>query len=202
MHAVRVLRRPAIRSGTPRLHRGGPAGADMSELLRPRAILPGAAHPIWIRTAAEDDAEGLADHFGKLSGAARYNRFMGEAGNVGKIARDCLRPSRRPDFFTLVAEWQEEGHDVVIGEASYGFDRATGHGEFAISVCERLQRRGLGSALLSALQSRAVNLGYLDLFGETLKGNEPMKELARKAGFRFTRSSDWRAVRFDKKLAG
>jgi hypothetical protein len=28
-----------------------------------------------------------------------------------------------------------------------------------------------------------------------------MKGLARKAGFKFTRSPDWRAVRFDKRLA-
>jgi hypothetical protein len=49
---------------------------------------------------------------------------------------------------------------------------------------------------------RAIDLGFFDLFGETLKTNDPMKSLARKAGFEFTRSSDWRAVRFDKKLAG
>jgi hypothetical protein len=35
-----------------------------------------------------------------------------------------------------------------------------------------------------------------------LKDNEKMKSLARKAGFEFGRSSDWRAVRFDKQLAG
>jgi RimJ/RimL family protein N-acetyltransferase len=174
----------------------------VSRFLWPRAILPGVASPIWIRTAAEDDAQQLADHFGKLSEPARYNRFMGAVGDFTKIARDCLRPSRRPDYFTLVAESREGGRSAVIGEASYGFDRAVGCGEFAISVGDRFRRHGLGSALLSALQSRAVSLGYLDLFGETLKGNEEMKRLARRAGFEFTRPSDWRAVRFDKKLAG
>jgi len=42
--------------------------------------------------------------------------------------------------------------------------------------------------LLSAVQLRAVSLGYLDLFGETLKTDEEMKNLARKAGFAFTHS--------------
>ena len=56
--------------------------------------------------------------------------------------------------------------------------------------------------MLCALQFRAISLGYSELFGETLKTNAPMKSLARKAGFEFTRSSDWRAVRFDRKLAG
>ena len=75
-----------------------------------------------------------------------------------------------------------------------------------MSVADRFRRRGLGSALLSALQSRAITRGHLDPFGETLKGetlkgNDEMKGLARKAGFEFTRSPDWRAVRFDKRLA-
>ena len=170
--------------------------------LRPAALLPGTSNLVWIRTAAASDAGRLTDYFAKLSCAARYNRFMGAAGDLAKIARDCLRPVGTGDFFILVAEHGEHGQSAVIGEASYGFDRLEGRGEFAISVCDSFRRHGLGSALLSALQSRAVSLGHLDLFGEALKGNEEMKSLARKAGFEFTRSSDWRAVRFDKKLAG
>ena len=92
--------------------------------------------------------------------------------------------------------------DTIIGEASYAFDGKNNCGEFAISVSDHWHRRGLGSALLCAVQLRAIDLGFFDLFGETLKTNDPMKSLARKAGFEFTPSSDWRAVRFDKKLAG
>jgi GNAT superfamily N-acetyltransferase len=173
----------------------------MRGFLWPTAIVPGASNPIWIRTAAECDVERLADYFGKLSHSARCNRFMGAVSNLTRIARDCLVPARKADYFTLVAEWREQGREAVIGEASYGFDRMSGSGEFAISVADRFRRHGLGSALLCALQSRAVSLGCLDLFGETLKSNDEMKCLARKAGFEFTHSLDWRAVRFDKKLA-
>ena len=164
--------------------------------------MPDASNTIWIRTAAERDVERLADYFAGLSHSARHNRFMGAVGNLTRIARDCLVPARKADCFTLVAEWREQGREAVIGEASYGFDRLSGSGEFAISVADRFQRRGLGSALLCALQSRAVSLGCLDLFGETLKTNDEMKSLARKAGFEMTRSLDWRAVRFDKRLPG
>ena len=164
--------------------------------------MPDASNPIWIRTAAERDVARLADYFAGLSHSARHNRFMGAVGNLTRIARDCLVPARKADCFTLVAEWREQGREAVIGEASYGFDRLSGSGEFAISVADRFQRRGLGSALLCALQSRAVSLGCLDLFGETLKTNDEMKSLARKAGFEMTRSLDWRAVRFDKRLPG
>ena len=82
----------------------------MTGLLSVRAILPGAPNPIWIRTAGEGDVDGLAVYFGKLSRAARYNRFMGAVGDLSARARDCLMPSRKSDFFTLVAErraWTE-----------------------------------------------------------------------------------------------
>jgi GNAT superfamily N-acetyltransferase len=168
----------------------------------PRPLLPGASQPVWIRTASERDLGKLAEYFEGLSRSARYNRFMGTASNLARIARDCLAPTRKADCFTLFVESREPDGDVVIGEACYGLDRASGTGEFALSVADRFRRRGLGSALLCALQSRAISLGHLDLYGETLKGNEEMRGLARKAGFKFTRSLDWRAVRVDKRLAG
>ncbi len=42
--------------------------------------------------------------------------------------------------------------------------------------------------MLCALQFRAASLGYVELFGETLKTNHSMQNLACKAGFEFTRS--------------
>jgi L-amino acid N-acyltransferase YncA len=168
----------------------------------PMPLLPGISHPVFIRTATERDIAPLADYFEGLSRAAQYNRFMGTAGNYARIARDCLMPARKADCFALVVESRGPLADVLIGEACYGFDRASQSGEFAISVADRFRRKGLGSALLCAVQSRAISLGYLGLFGETLKGNEEMKNLARKSGFEFTRSPDWRAVRFEKTLAG
>jgi RimJ/RimL family protein N-acetyltransferase len=155
---------------------------------------------VWIRTAAARDVEGLTEYFGNLSQPSRYNRFMGVVNNFSKIAIDCLIHRWKADRFTLVAEIRQQSRNAIIGEASYAFDRDNRCGEFAISVSDRWQHRGLGSALLCALQFRAISLGYFELFGETLKTNDQMKGLARRAGFEFTRSLDWRAVRFDKKL--
>ncbi len=156
--------------------------------------------PLWIRTAAVRDAEGLSAYFGALSCPSRYNRFMGAISNFSRVARDCLVHDRKADRFTLVAELRVQSREIIIGEASYGFDRAANCGEFAISVSDQWQSRGLGSALLGALQFRAISLGHFELFGETLKTNDRMKGLARRAGFAFSGSPDWRAVRFDKKL--
>ena len=174
----------------------------MQDRVWPGAMIDGAPGSISIRTADIGDLDRLTDHFGTLSPLARYDRFMGAVDNFAKIAVDCLMQGCRAERFTLVAEWQRRGRDVIIGEACYAFDRDKRCGEFAVSVADRWQRRGIGSALLCALQYRAISLGFVGLFGETLKTNVAMKHLALNAGFEFSRSSDWRAVRFDKRLDG
>jgi hypothetical protein len=50
-------------------------------------------------------------------------------------------------------------------------------------------RAWLGAAGRTAV-SRALSLGHFELFGESLKTNDEMKNFARKAGFAFTRSLD------------
>ena len=157
---------------------------------------------VSIRTGFSDDLGSLADYFESLSESSRYNRFMGSVGSFSVIAFECLIRGCRAERFTLVAEMEEPSGLAVIAEASYAFYRDKNCGEFAISVADRWQHQGIGTALLCELQCRAVNLGFLDLFGESLKTNDRMKAFARKAGFEFTRSSDWRAVRFDKRLTG
>ena len=151
-------------------------------------IVAGSQSPIWIRTAVVGDVDKLCAYYGTLSRDSRYNRFMGAVSNFSKLAFDCLMQLRRAECFTLVAEWREHGCDAIIAEACYAFDCGKSCGEFAISVADRWQRQGLGSVLLSAVQLRAVSLGYLDLFGETLKTNEDMQRLACKAGFAVTRA--------------
>lgn len=155
---------------------------------------------LYIRTADQQDVDRLAEYFAALSYSSRHNRFMGAVSNFSSIAFDCLVRNRKPDRFTLIAEVRHDASEAVIGEASYAVESHTGLGEFAISVCDAWQNRGLGSALLTALQSRAVSLGHFGLFGETFKTNDQMKALARKAGFAAARSDDWRAIRFDKRL--
>ena len=161
--------------------------------------MPAGDARVAIRTAATRDIEPLIAHFGLLSLSSRDNRFMGAADNLSKLASACL-VSGEGDHFMLVAELRNADRHAIIGEACYAFDRREGRGEFAISVADQWQRRGLGTALLCALQLRAVALGHFGLFGESLKTNAQMLALAKKAGFVFSRSLDWRAIRFDKRL--
>jgi RimJ/RimL family protein N-acetyltransferase len=176
------------------------AAARMRNVFKVQASAPGVSVPVWIRTAGGHDVEMLSDHFRKLSCEARHNRFMGVTGDLARIARACLTPARRAECFAFVAECRRDRCDIIVGEASYAFDRMNGCGEFALSVADEFQRHGLGTTLLTALQFRAISLGYRELCGESLKSNDAMKNFARKAGFEFTHALDWRAVRFEKRL--
>jgi GNAT superfamily N-acetyltransferase len=175
-------------------------GKQMIVSSYPNVIAAGAAGDCCIRTAVQGDADRLGDHFAALSSSARYSRFMGAVNDVAKIAAACLRDACHPDRFTLVAESLRPERGGIVAEASYAFDAERRCGEFAISVADACQRQGLGSALLCAVQFRAIVLGHTELFGEALDTNAQMQNLARKAGFGFSRSTDWRAVRFEKTL--
>jgi RimJ/RimL family protein N-acetyltransferase len=88
-----------------------------------------------------------------------------------------------------------------VGEARYGFEAASGNFEFGVSVDDRWQGYGIGSALLRNLQCRAAALGARRIFGDTLRSNEAMIGLARKSGFNFAHNpDDWKLVRFEKQI--
>jgi hypothetical protein len=54
---------------------------------------------------------------------------------------------------------------------------------------------------LKNLECRAASFGAERIFGDTLRSNEQMIALARKAGYAFTQSpGDWKLVRFEKHI--
>jgi GNAT superfamily N-acetyltransferase len=92
-----------------------------------------------------------------------------------------------------------DGRESIVGEARYGFE--SGSFEFGLSVDDRWQGHGIGSALLKNLECRAAALGAARLFGDTLRSNEAMIGLARKSGYGFAPSpGDWKLVRFEKHI--
>jgi GNAT superfamily N-acetyltransferase len=70
-----------------------------------------------------------------------------------------------------------------------------------VSIGESRQGLGIGSALVRNLECRAAALGAARMFGDTLRSNEVMMGVARKAGFAFIRHpDDWKLVRFEKQI--
>jgi GNAT superfamily N-acetyltransferase len=157
---------------------------------------------VTVRFVEPDDAEALQTYFRSLSARSRYNRFFGAISELPAGQLDQFIHVGEADRFSVVALMNIDGAETIVGEARYAFDADTDSFEFGLSVDDRWQGHGVGSALLRNLECRAAAFGANRLFGDTLRSNDAMLGLARKSGFAFTRSpGDWKLVRFEKHIA-
>jgi RimJ/RimL family protein N-acetyltransferase len=105
------------------------------------------------------------------------------------------------DRFSVIAVMTIDGDETIVGEARYGFQADTASFEFGVSIDDRWQGHGIGTALLRNLECRAAAFGARRLFGDTLRSNDVMIGLARKLDFSFAPSpGDWKLVRFEKHI--
>jgi GNAT superfamily N-acetyltransferase len=154
-----------------------------------------------VRFVEPDDAEALQGYFRALSVRSRYNRFHGAMSELPHTELDHFIHVGERDRFSVIAVMVVDGVETIVGEARYGFEAATTSFEFGVSVDDRWQGQGIGSALLRNLECRAAALGAGRVFGDTLRSNDVMMGLARKSGFSFTRHpDDWKLVRFEKSV--
>jgi RimJ/RimL family protein N-acetyltransferase len=156
---------------------------------------------LTVRFVEPHDAEALQGYFRSLTVRSRYNRFLGAMSELPKTLLNHFVRVGEEDRFSVVATMMIDGFETIVGEARYGFDARTNSFEFGLSIDDRWQGHGIGSALLSNLECRAAAFGAKRLFGDTLRSNEAMIGLARKSGFAFTHNpDDWKLVRFEKHI--
>jgi len=154
-----------------------------------------------VRFVEPRDAVALQNYFRSLTVRSRYNRFLGAMSELPQTELDHFIHVGERDRFSVIAVLMIDGVETIVGEARYGFEAATESLEFGISIDDRWQGQGIGSALLKNLECRAAALGTRRVFGDTLRSNEVMMGLARKSGFAFTRHpDDWKLVRFEKQI--
>jgi len=154
-----------------------------------------------VRFIEPDDAEALQGYFRSLSVRSRYNRFLGAVSELPRTVLDHFIHVGERDRFGVIAVMVIDGVETVVGEARYGFEVDTASFEFGVSVDDRWQGQGIGSALLRNLECRAAAFGTRRMFGDTLRSNDVMMSLARKSGFAFTHHpDDWKLVRFEKRI--
>jgi GNAT superfamily N-acetyltransferase len=154
---------------------------------------------LTVRFVEPRDAEALQGYFRALTVRSRYNRFLGAMSELPKTELDHFIHAGERDRFSVIATMSIDGIETIVGEARYGFEADTGSFEFGVSVDDRWQGHGIGSALLKNLECRAAAFGANRLFGDTLRSNDVMIGLARKSGFVFMPTpGDWKLVRFEK----
>jgi RimJ/RimL family protein N-acetyltransferase len=157
---------------------------------------------LTVRFLEPRDAEALQNYFRSLTTSSRYNRFLGAISELPETIMEEFTHIGEDDRFSVIATVTVGGIETIVGEARYAFDADTDSFEFGLSVDDRWQGQGIGSALLRNLQCRAAAFGASSVVGDTLRSNEAMIALARKSGFVFTRKlDDWKLVRFERQLA-
>src|ERR1700737_4264609 len=156
---------------------------------------------VTVRFVGPRDGQALQNYFRSLSARSRYNRLLGAVSELPQTELEKFLRVGDDDRFGVVAVMKIDGGDTIIGESRYAFEPASASFELGLSIDDRWQGQGIGSALLANLECRAAAFGAKRLFGDTLRSNEAMIGLARKSGFAFTHNpDDWKLVRFEKHI--
>jgi acetyltransferase len=155
--------------------------ADISTRSVVFRLADGAA--VRVRPIRPDDAGRLQEHFRNLSVDSRRRRFLGAVNELSP--REIARLARmdRPGELALVACADDDRGDALVAEAVHVVAPGSARCEFALSVTDPWQRRGLGTLLLRLIECRARLIGARYLFGDVLATNAAMKCLARRRGF-------------------
>ena len=159
--------------------------ADMIDVVR----LAGGERVV-VRPVLPQDEELTVAFFRNLSGAARYDRFMSPMRELSPELLQRFTQVDYADHVALVAEVFQDGRETVIAEARYVRGADPSAAEFAVSVAEPWQGKGLARLMLGKLAGSAAGAGVRRIVGETLSSNARMLSLARKSGFVITASPD------------
>jgi acetyltransferase len=160
------------------------------------ASLPlGVGHSITVRPIRPEDIDLETDFARKLSKETRYNRFLG--GGV-RLTPEMLEKFTRIDFsrdMALIATTTIEGVETAIGVTRYARLADDVTCEFAITVADAWQGRGIGRQLLAMLVDAARGHGMRRIIGDVLATNTPILRLAHSQGFRIERHPEGAELR-------
>ena len=155
----------------------------------------GVAHSITVRPIRPEDIDLETEFARKLSKETRYNRFLG--GGV-RLTSEMLEKFTRIDFsrdVALIATATIEGAETAIGVARYARLPDDVTCEFAVTIADAWQRRGIGRKLLAMLVDSARGHGVRWIVGDVLATNTAMLRLAHAQGFRIERHPEGAELR-------
>ena len=121
---------------------------------------------LTVRFVEPRDAGALQGYFRSLSVRSRYNRFLGAMSELPQTELDHFIHVGEGDRFSVIAAMMIDGVEIIVGEARYAFDPDTAGFEFGLSIDDRWQGQGIGSALLKNLECRAAAFGAERLFSQ------------------------------------
>ena len=167
------------------------------------ARLTGACASVSIRPVQPSDVPGLDAFVRNLSAHSRQRRFHGA---MAQLPPDLLHRFTHPNpdvECSVLAVATEAGRETLVGEARYAIgDGSAQAREFALTVADAWQRRGIGAGLLRSLAEHAAMHGVERLYGDVLRDNLPMIALAESECFGIAaHPAEQRLLRVAKDLA-
>ena len=136
---------------------------------------------ILIRTVDPCDKKCISDGFDRLSARSRHLRFFSPVNKLSEAQLTYLTDVDNVNHAVISAVGATAKDPTGIGLARYiRLKQELDVAEFAISVTDDYQGRGVGSILLDLLIRHAKANGIRVLRGYVLKSNEPMIKLLKR----------------------
>jgi len=204
-HRVPARTQTVPAAQAPRAHHRDQSAGHRRETLRLRSGLVLTLRPIEI-----DDLKQAHSVFDQLSEQTRYFRYMRAVPTLTpELILESVTSRTQPSVI-LVATVRatEQSTARAAGGADRRLDPIVGGGrievadvaavpgarprtaEFALTMIDAWQGRGIGAAMLRSLCRRALAMGYRELVGDVLAVNAPMLALAGRVGFTAQRRAD------------
>lgn len=140
--------------------------------------------PVLIRPLRAQDREREKAFIENLSPLTRHQRFLGEVKEVDGRLLDQLMDVGNRERVAFVALVHDNGSLREIGISRYA---QAGDGaevcEFAVTVADDWQQRGLGALLLQHLIDEARNNGFKQLYSVDSAANRSIRDLTNALGF-------------------
>ena len=141
---------------------------------------------LTLRPIRPDDAPRLAALFGRMSPAARRQRFHCATRGPSAAALQAMScVDFEHDSAWVVSQWEGED-EALMGEARWHLNEHNPGGdsaEFAIAVADSLHHQGVGRRLMRVLEEDALAHGVRCLYGDVLSGNAAMLALMQRCGY-------------------
>jgi acyl-CoA hydrolase/RimJ/RimL family protein N-acetyltransferase len=144
---------------------------------------------LFLRPIKPTDEPKMREMFYKFSRETVYFRFFSY---LNAMPHDKLKEFCNVDYeqeMAVVAMLPHAGEDELAGSARYVLDPATGMAEYAVSVAEGWQNRGVGTVLLEYLIRVARKKGVKGFTGYIMDSNTRMYRLIHKLGYKI--ESKW-----------
>jgi acetyltransferase len=149
---------------------------------------------VGVRPIGSDDRDALSVWFGRLSHESRRKRFLGPKPKLSSRELTYLTEVDHVSHTALVAI---DDSGLLIGEARYATaDPDDRTADFAVTVADEWQGRGVGTRLAARLVDAARANGMTHLTALTLWDNTGALALLRRLGFRRT-GSDGIALEYE-----